>query len=187
MRIVSGRFRGKKLATPRSDAIRPTTDRTRESLFNILAHKIDLPDARIIDCFAGTGALGLEAMSRGAGFCLFVDDGVEARGLLRQNIEAMQLQGQTKIFRRDATRLGEIGTMKPFDLAFVDPPYGKGLGERAISALKDGGWLNASALVALEERSGDLPDQIAGFDCSDRRRFGDTEIGFFVFAARVPG
>lgn len=180
MRIVSGRFRGKKLASPKSDFIRPTTDRTRESLFNILAHRIPLHDIRVIDCFAGTGALGLEAMSRGAAFCLFVDEGVEARGLLRQNVESMQLQGQTKIFRRDATQLGEIGTMKPFDLAFLDPPYGKGLGERTMTALLAGGWLKPSALVILEEGRGHLPAIIEGYEQDGARQFGDTEIGFYV-------
>ncbi len=180
MRIVSGKFRGKKLATPRSDAIRPTTDRTRESLFNILSHRLSLDGLRIMDCFAGTGALGLEAMSRGGSFCLFVDEGVEARGLLRRNVEAMALQGQTKIFRRDAARLGERGNLAPFDLAFVDPPYGKGLGERAISSLRKGGWLTPDALVVIEERAGCLPVSIPGFGEVDRRSFGDTEIAFFV-------
>lgn len=179
MRIVSGKFRGKKLATPRSDAIRPTTDRTRESLFNILAHRLTFHDARVIDLFAGTGALGLEAMSRGARFGLFVDEGAEARALLRTNIEAMALQGNTKIFRRDATKLGPAGNLGEFDIAFLDPPYGKGLGEAAMAALLDGGWLAAGAIIVLEERKDALPQQVAGYTLIDHREFGDTAIAIF--------
>ena len=143
MRIVSGKFRGKRLASPRSDSIRPTSDRTRESLFNILAHKRSLQDVRVMDLFAGTGALGLEALSRGGGFCLFIDEGAEARALLRTNIEAMSLEGNTKIFRRDATKPGPAGSLGKFDLAFLDPPYGKQLGEKAMAALLEGELVEA--------------------------------------------
>src|SRR5262245_1487848 len=129
MRIVGGRFRGRELASPRSDAIRPTSDRLRESVFNILAHAHDDPvsGARVIDLFAGTGALGLEALSRGAAYALFVDEGAEARGLIRANIDAFGLGGSTRVFRRDAGRLGPIGPGRPFSLAFLDPPYRRGL------------------------------------------------------------
>lgn len=136
MRIVGGEFRGRTLAAPKSDDIRPTTDRARESLFNILSHAYPeaLDGTRVLDLFAGTGAIGLEALSRGCRQVLFVEQGVEGRGLLRINIEALGLQGRAKIFRRDATDLGPVGTMEPFHLVFADPPYGKGLGERALSA-----------------------------------------------------
>ncbi len=130
MRIVAGKFRGRAIAAPATSSIRPTADRTRESVFNILASRGSLDGARVIDLFAGTGALGLEAMSRGASFVLFVEESAEGRGLLRTNIETLGLQGASKIFRRDATDLGIPGTMEPFDLAFADPPYGKGPGRK---------------------------------------------------------
>src|SRR5437588_11274481 len=134
MRIVGGRLRGRALAAPKSQAIRPTADRLRESLFNILAHAYGDPisGARVLDLFAGTGALGLEAVSRGAAFALFVDEGAEARALLRANVEALGLGGTTRIFRRDATRLGPAHPLEPFGLAFADPPYGQGLAQRAL-------------------------------------------------------
>src|ERR1700761_4551942 len=137
MRIVGGRLGGGTLAGPKSQAIRPTSDRLRESLFNILlhAHGDPVTGARVLDLFAGTGALGLEAMSRGAAFALFVDDGAEARALIRQNVEALGLGGTTRIFRRDATRLGAAAPVEPFALAFLDPPYGRGLAEKALMSV----------------------------------------------------
>ncbi|MFZ1814652.1 MAG: 16S rRNA (guanine(966)-N(2))-methyltransferase RsmD [Rhizobiaceae bacterium] len=179
MRIVGGRFRGRSLATPRTDAIRPTSDRTRESLFNILANRIDYDRLRVIDLFAGTGALGLEALSRGAASALFVENSAEGRALLRTNIEALQLSGVARMFRRDATDMGAPGTMEPFGLAFADPPYGKQLGEAAAASLLAGGWLVPGALLVLEERSDVLPATLPGYLSLDRRTFGDTSIGFF--------
>src|SRR6201995_5484345 len=125
MRIVGGRLRGRTLAAPNSDAIRPTADKLREALFNILVHRYDDPitGARVLDLFAGTGALGIEAVSRGAAFVLFVDDGAEARALLRENVAALGLGGTSKVFRRDATKLGPAHPIKPFSLVFLDPPY----------------------------------------------------------------
>ncbi len=145
MRIVGGRFKGKSLASPKSQAIRPTTDRVRETLFNILAHGYDhvVEGARVLDLFAGTGALGCEALSRGAKAALFVEDGTEGRGLIRTNMETLGLNGVAKIFRRDATRLGDIGTMEPFTLVFMDPPYNKGLGEQALARCAQGGLARA--------------------------------------------
>jgi 16S rRNA (guanine966-N2)-methyltransferase len=178
MRIVGGEFRGRPLAAPRGDAIRPTTDRTREALFNILAHRYAdrLEGARVLDLFAGTGALGLEALSRGAAFALFVEESVEGRGLIRQNVESFGLTGRSRIFRRDATALGEAGTVQPFGLLFADPPYGKGLGERALRSAKAGGWLVPGALCMLEE-SADAPfSPGAGFSVLDERGYGDTVI-----------
>src|SRR3954471_2088718 len=124
MRIVGGRLRGRALAAPKSQTIRPTADRLRESLFNILAHAYGDPvtGARVLDLFAGTGALGLEAISRGAAFALFVDDGAEARALMRQNVETLGLAAATRIFRRDATKLGPAHPVEPFSLVFLDPP-----------------------------------------------------------------
>ena len=137
----------------KGEGLRPTADRLRESLFNILAHGYGNPviDARVLDLFAGTGALGIEALSRGAAYVLFVDDGVEARSLLRNNTEALGLGGTSRIFRRDATKLGPVHPLEPFTLAFLDPPYGKGLAEKALVAARDGGWLVKDALVVVEE------------------------------------
>jgi len=179
MRIVAGRLRGRRLAAPSGIAIRPTSDRTRESVFNILAARIDFDGARAIDLFAGTGALGIEALSRGASFTLFVDDSAEGRALVRTNVDTLGLQGVTKIFRRDATDLGRPGTMQPFNLAFADPPYGKGLGEKAAACLLDGGWLKPDAMLVLEERTANAPEVLAGYETIDRRDFADTTIGFF--------
>ncbi len=179
MRIVGGTFRGRAIAAPKHEGLRPTADRVRESLFNILEHGIDdfeLEGARVIDLFAGTGALGLEAVSRGAAFCLFVEESPEARALIRTNIEALQLTGQSRIFRRDATDLGPAGTMAAFTLAFLDPPYGKGLGERALTSLADGGWLTPGALAVLEEWANAQVALPPGFAEIDRRTWGDTQI-----------
>ena len=184
MRVVGGRLRGRNLAAPSSEAIRPTADRLRESLFNILTHAYDNPidGARVLDLFAGTGALGIEAVSRGAAFALFVDNGAEARALLRNNVEALGLGGVTKVFRRDATNLGPAHPVEPFSLAFLDPPYGKGLAEKALVSLRDGGWLTFGALLVVEEARAAgfaAPD---GFEELERRTYDDTE---FVFL-RIP-
>ncbi len=153
MRVIAGALRNRALKAPDSRDIRPTSDRLRERLFNILAHRFGDParEARVLDLFAGAGALGIEALSRGARFALFVDDGAEARGLIRENVMALGLSGVTKIFRRDATALGPLTTLDPFNLVFCDPPYGKGLGERALVSAAEGGWLTEGALAALEE------------------------------------
>ncbi len=180
MRVVGGRLRGRNLASPQSREIRPTADRLRESVFNILIHAYGdpLPGARVLDLFAGTGALGIEAVSRGAAFALFVDNGTEARALLRNNVEALGLGGVTKVFRRDATNLGPAHPVEPFSLAFLDPPYGKGLAEQALASLRDGGWLTKEALVVVEEVKAagfTAPD---GFAELERRAYDDTEFVF---------
>jgi 16S rRNA (guanine966-N2)-methyltransferase len=179
MRVVGGTLRGRAIVGPQHEGLRPTSDRVRESLFNILAHGVDSFDiagARVIDLFAGTGALGIEAVSRGAAFCLFVDNEVDARALIRQNIEAFGLTGVTRIFRRDAADLGPAGTMPPFDLAFLDPPYGKGLAERALIQLAEGSWLSADAVVVVEERAGTELALPREFTQLDQRTYGDTQI-----------
>ncbi len=180
MRIVGGTFRGRTITAPKGTATRPTTDRTRESLFNMIEHGYGgCENARVLDLFAGSGAMGLEALSRGAGFSLFVDDAAPARGAIGENIEALGLQGKTKLFRRDAIRLGALPANlgAPFTLVFCDPPYGKGLGERALVAARDGGWLAPKALMLVEEtnRAFTAPE---GFTELERRNFGDTEVTF---------
>ena len=180
MRIVGGRLRGRTLVAPKSNAIRPTADRLRESLFNILAHGHGDPvtGARVLDLFAGTGALGIEAISRGAAFALFVDDGPEARALIRSNVEALGLGGVTRIFRRDATRLGAAHPNPPFSLVFADPPYGRGLAEAALASARAGNWLSPDALVVVEEAAEAHFAPPEGFDVSERRVYDDTELIF---------
>jgi 16S rRNA (guanine966-N2)-methyltransferase len=178
MRIVGGKFRGRALATPGSNAIRPTTDRTRESLFNILVHNYPekFESTRVLDLFAGTGALGLEALSRGARYGVFIEDSTEGRGLIRTNVETFGLLGNTKIFRRDATKLGDAGTIEPFDLVFADPPYGKGFGEMAFKSALDGGWLNPDTLLVLEEEAEAMVDLDSRFSIVEERPYGGTVI-----------
>lgn len=180
MRIVGGRLRSRPLAGPASAAIRPTSDRLRESLFNILVHGYGDPvsGARVLDLFAGTGALGIEAISRGAAFALLVDEGVEARALLRQNIERLGLAGVTRVFRRDATRLGPVHPLEPFSLAFLDPPYSKGLAEKALISAREGGWLKPQALVVVEEAADAGFTAPEGFEELERRDYGDTQLAF---------
>jgi 16S rRNA (guanine966-N2)-methyltransferase len=178
MRIVGGKFRGRALATPGSNAIRPTTDRTRESLFNILVHNYPekFESTRVLDLFAGTGALGLEALSRGARYGVFIEESTEGRGLIRTNVETFGLLGNTKIFRRDATRLGDAGTIEPFDLVFADPPYGKGLGEMAFKSALEGGWLNPDTLLVLEEEAEAMVEFDPRFSVVEERPYGGTVI-----------
>jgi 16S rRNA (guanine966-N2)-methyltransferase len=178
MRIVGGRLRGRALAAPKSRAIRPTADRLRESLFNILAHAYADPvtGARVLDLFAGTGALGLEALSRGAAFALFVDDAAEARALLRENVAALGLAGVTRVFRRDAAKLGAAHPLAPFSLAFLDPPYGRGLAEQALAAACAGGWLAKDALVVVEEAAQAGFAAPVGFDELERRDYDDSAL-----------
>ena len=180
MRVVGGRLKGRNLASPSSRDIRPTADRLRESVFNILIHAYDNPieGARVLDLFAGTGALGIEAVSRGAAFALFVDNGTEARALLRNNVEALGLGGTTKVYRRDATNLGPAHPVEPFALAFLDPPYAKGLADKALASLRDGGWLVPSALVVVEEAKAAEFKPPDGFEELERRAYDDTEFTF---------
>ncbi len=180
MRIVGGQYRGRALAGPKSQAIRPTADRLRESVFNILMHGYGDPvgGARVLDLFSGTGALGLEALSRGAAFVLFVDDGAEARALLRENTTALGAGGATRIFRRDATKLGPAHPVEPFSLVFLDPPYGKGFAEQSLASAREGGWFTADALIVVEEAvlsAFKAPDD---FEEIERRAYDDTEFVF---------
>ena len=186
MRIIGGTRRGLKLAEVGAGDpaahLRPTSDRVREAIFNLLLngpHGNPVQDARVLDLFAGTGALGLEALSRGAARVAFVDDGVAARALLRRNIELMRAMGTTEVWRRDATRMGP-NRGPGYDLVFLDPPYGKGLGERALASLVAGGWLAPAALIVWEEGSAPVPP--AGFEQADQRRYGDT----FVTLLKAP-
>ena len=184
MRIIAGKFRGKTLLSPRDETIRPTADRVREAIFNILASRLgpNLDGYRVLDLFAGTGALGLEALSRGASNVVFVDMGAEARGLIRDHIEAFGAGGVTKLLRRDATDLGAAGSMRPFDLVFLDPPYGEGLGEKALAAAAAGNWLAPQAIIVFEEGRGVTLNLPPGFTVEDRREYGAAAIHFVSIA-----
>ncbi len=182
MRIIAGTYKGRALTAPPGDATRPTSDRARESVFNVLAHADWAPDiggARVIDLFAGSGALGLEAMSRGAAFCLFVETGAAARGAIRDNIESLGLFGSTRLHRRSATDLGEkpAGVGAPFDLVFLDPPYRQDLIAPALTGLVDGHWLNAGA-IAIAEMASDERPFLDGWDVLDERDYGAARVQF---------
>jgi 16S rRNA (guanine966-N2)-methyltransferase len=183
MRIVSGQYRGKALVTPAGANTRPTSDRARQAVFNILEHapwSEGLLDKRVIDVFAGSGALGLEALSRGAAWCLFVETDEAARGAIRDNVEAMHLFGQTRVHRRDATQLGPKPAADggPFDLAFLDPPYAKGLGEKALAALAEGGWLKSGAILVYERGVGEPEVETPGYERLDARDYGAARVLF---------
>ncbi len=181
MRIVGGKWRRHALGSvgkgDEKSHLRPTTDRVRESLFNVLAHGRypDLEGARVLDLFAGTGALGLESLSRGARHVTFVEKAKIALGLIHNNIEQLQCLEQCTVLPKDSTKLG-VNTEEPYDICFLDPPYGKGLGELTLEVALQGNWFNDQTLIILEEGK-----QIAfphGFRLSDVRRYGDTHVHF---------
>src|SRR6476620_9413241 len=178
MRVVGGRLRSRPIAGPKSDSVRPTNVRFREALFNILLHSYDDPvtGARVLDLFAGTGALGIEALSRESAFALFVDESAGARALLRENVATLGLGGSTRIFRRDATKLGDAHPIEPFSVAFLDPPYGRGLAEHALASARTGGWLAPGALVVVEEAAKPSFTTPEGFDEIERRNYDDSAL-----------
>lgn len=182
MRIVGGKFRGRPIAAPKGMGTRPTTDRAREAVFNILAHGIgvEFEGVRTIDLFAGSGALGFEAISRGAAWCLFVETDAGARGAIRDNIEALSLFGCTRIHRRPATALGpkpaSVGA--PFALAFLDPPYARDLAGPCLEALCSGGWLADGAVAVVEQGAREAPCVPDGYEEIDRREMGAAQVGF---------
>lgn len=182
MRIIAGHFRGRPLTAPKGSTTRPTGERTRETLFNILTHADWAPPlegARVIDLFAGSGALGFEAMSRGASFCLFVETDAAARGAIRGTIETLGLFGTTRIHRRSATDLGDkpAGLGQPFTLAFLDPPYQKGLAEPALAGLVRGGWLDTAGLAVVETAASETP-LFRGWQVLDSRMCGAARLFF---------
>jgi 16S rRNA (guanine966-N2)-methyltransferase len=180
MRIVGGGFKGRALQGPGSTAIRPTSDRLRETLFNILAHSYDnaVEGARALDLFAGTGAMGIEALSRGAEGALFVDESAAACAIIRANVETLGLSSAVRILRRDARKLGSAPDQEKFNLAFLDPPYGRDFVAPVLKTLRDGGWLDKGALVVIEESAGANVDLPEGFVAHETRRFGGTQTVF---------
>lgn len=187
MRIVSGEFRGKALATPAGETTRPTSDRARQAIFNILEHapwSDGVGGRRVIDLFAGSGALGFEALSRGAAFCLFVETDEAARGAIRENVDTLGLFGRTRVHRRDATQLGvRPGADGPaFELAFLDPPYARGLGETALARLAEGGWLAPGAIVVLERGAGEPDFAADSYEKLDARDYGAARVHFLRYS-----
>jgi 16S rRNA (guanine966-N2)-methyltransferase len=190
VRVTGGTLRGRNLVAPSDARVRPTSDKVRQAIFNILSHN-DFgigftPDgARVCDLFAGTGALGIEALSHGGSFALLVDDSAESRALIRTNVEALGLTGVTKIWRRDATDLGPMaaGSGGPFDLAFLDPPYRKDLVAPTLAALSDGGWLSKNALIVAEMAEDETISSKDGFEILDERTYGDTRVQFMRCAS----
>ena len=187
MRIVAGKHRGLTLAAPKDTRVRPTSDRVREAIFNVLAHNdfgigFGLDGARVLDLFAGTGALGLEALSRGVRYVLFVDDHPESRGLIRTNVEAAQATGASKIWRRDATALGPMppNAGGPFDLVFLDPPYRRDLVAQALVSARDGAWLSPACLIVAEMAADEVFELPEGFDAQDERAYGETLVAILT-------
>ncbi len=182
MRITAGRLKGRPLLAPEGLKVRPTSDKVRQAIFNVLEHRdfgegFALENARLIDLFAGTGALGIEALSRGAAYAFLIDNAVEGRVALRRNVEAMNLTGMTKIWRRDASDLGR-NINEAFDLAFVDPPYRKNLLAPALASLHAGGWLQPHAIVVTEAAEDEDIPSTDHYQILDERRYGETQIGF---------
>ncbi|MGE0231315.1 MAG: 16S rRNA (guanine(966)-N(2))-methyltransferase RsmD [Flavobacteriaceae bacterium] len=185
MRVVGGRFKGLALNAPSDNSIRPSSDRLREAVFNVLAHRFDDPadGARVLDLFAGTGALGVESLSRGARSALFIDMSAQARALVRRNLEAAGIMGLARISKRDATHLGPASGSGGFTLAFLDPPYGRKLADKALAQLGRGGWLAQGAIVVVEERAGVEIALPAAFTLLDRRDYGDSQVLFLRYSA----
>jgi len=183
VRITAGRLGGRSLVTPEHERVRPTSDKVRQAIFNVLAHRdfdvgFALEGARVIDLFAGTGALGIEALSNGASYTLFVDDSADSRALIRTNVEALGLIGITKIWRRDATNLGPMAARAggPFTLAFLDPPYRQDLVPRALASLRQGDWLAPNAIIVAESAKDESLSFANGYVLLDDRVYGDTRV-----------
>ena len=182
MRVVAGRYKGRTIVTPEGRDTRPTSQRAREALFNVLQHNdygFELEGARVLDLFAGSGALGIEALSRGAKFCIFVDDALPARAALRANVDALGLGGLSRVFRRDASKLNPAGSLGAFDIVFADPPYDKGLGEKALASVMAGGWLKPGGIFVLEERKTAEVVVPEGVEVLDQRGYGEAQVFLF--------
>ena len=187
MRIVAGSLKGRAILAPEGQNTRPTSDRARQAIFNVLEHAAwaeGLQEARVMDIYAGSGALGFEAISRGAAFALFVEIDDGARGVIRENMDAYGLFGRGRVHRRSATDLGprpgSVG--EAFDIAFLDPPYAKGLGEQTLERLREGQWLKPGAIVVFE-RGSDEPDiDTPGYQRLDARDYGAARVLFLKVA-----
>lgn len=192
MRIVAGSLKGRAITAPEGQNTRPTSDRARQAIFNVLEHAAwaePLTGARVIDLYAGSGALGFEAISRGAAFALFVEIEDEARGAIRENADAWGLMGRTRVHRRSATDLGvRPGSAgEAFDIAFLDPPYRKGLGEQTLARLLEGNWLKPGATVVFERGSDEPEIETPGYERLDVRDYGAARVLFLRIKAVAEG
>lgn len=183
MRIVAGNLKGRAIIAPEGQGTRPTSDRARQAVFNVLEHAPwaeGLHEARVIDLYAGSGALGFEAISRGAAFCLFVETDDGARGVIRENMDAYGLFGRCRVHRRSATDLGPRpgSAGEAFTLAFLDPPYRQGLGEQTLAKLLEGGWLAPGAVVVFERGSDEPEIETPGYERLDARDYGAARVLF---------
>jgi 16S rRNA (guanine966-N2)-methyltransferase len=180
MRIIGGRLKGRVLKSPGSGRVRPTSDRLRETIFNILIHAYGNPveGARAIDLFAGTGAMGFEALSRGANFALFVEQAAEACAVLHANIQTLGLESAARVLRRDARKLGIAPEGEKYNLVFLDPPYRRGFAPPVLAALREGGWLAQNALLVIEESAGTKVALPEAFALGETRLFAGTQIVF---------
>lgn len=183
MRIVGGRLKGRTLFAPQGKGLRPTADRVRESVFNILAHGIDgldLDGITVVDVFCGTGALGLEAMSRGAGHGVFIDFDPGALAFVRKNAGPLGLGRDVTMLKLDAERLAPPPRLAktPAALVFLDPPYDQGLAGPALLGLKDKGWLAVGAVCVAEVAAKEAFDAPKGFQVLDERTYGAARVVF---------
>ena len=183
MRIVAGSLKGRSIVAPEGQGTRPTSDRARQAVFNVLEHAAwadSLQGARVMDVYAGSGALGFEAISRGAAFCLFVETDEDARGAIRENADAYGVMGRTRVHRRSAVDLGVRpgSDGEAFDLAFLDPPYRKGLGEQTLVRLLEGNWLKPGAVVVFERGSDEPEIDTPGYERLDARDDGAARVLF---------
>ena len=181
MRIVGGDCKGRKLSAPSGRDTRPTSDRTRESLFNILRHGIgfQLEHARVMDLFAGSGALGLEALSRGAEACIFIDRAQSAKKCIEDNLTALALTDRGGVLKLDAAHLpARSADVAPAHLAFIDPPYGHGLAPTTLTSLQQGEWLAEKALIVVETGETEGFRAPAPYTLADQRTYGPAQISF---------
>lgn len=185
MRIVAGIHKGKTLLAPKGHNTRPTSDRVRQAIFNILAHATWQTDsiieqAHVLDVFAGTGALGLETLSRGAAEAIFVESADEARSACLGNIRKLDEETRATCLKADATRLPERATqVPPRTLVFLDPPYDKNLAATALARLAEKNWLDDRAICVVEMRRQSPETPPPGFDILDSRTWGDTRVDFW--------
>lgn len=179
MRIIGGSLRGRRLITPSNNIIRPTSDRVRETVFNILSHKIDFADIDVLDLYSGTGALGLEALSRGAKHCVFVDSSREGHRATSENIKKLGVDSNSTVLRSNAAAPDKLKLSQKFNLVFMDPPYGNAFVETTASSVQAGGMTSENCWIVVEEASRSFPHSLAGYDLRDSRKIGDTTIGFF--------
>jgi 16S rRNA (guanine966-N2)-methyltransferase len=186
MRIIAGRFRGRPLMSPPGLDVRPTSDRARQAVFNILENRVGgLRRRRVLDLFAGTGAMGLEALSRGAACAVFVEKADPAIAAIRHNIAKLQVPAsEARVIRANAARLPRAA--ERYDLALLDPPYGSGLAVPAIESLQAGGWLEAGAELVVEAAAGETFAWPKGLETIDERRYGAARFWFLRMGEEAP-